>query len=77
MDEEGGFFRLSILSLAYTICYKWNLLSVCDPVMGDEGKLYVPQELVSVYREKVALYSLHSKLYMSTLHSRAIAGYIE
>ena len=26
---------------------------VCDPVMGDEGKLYVPEELVSVYREKV------------------------
>ena len=27
---------------------------VCDPVMGDEGKLYVPQELVSVYRERVS-----------------------
>lgn len=26
---------------------------VCDPVMGDEGKLYVPEELVQVYREKV------------------------
>jgi len=24
--------------------------------MGDEGKLYVPQELVSVYREKVWLF---------------------
>lgn len=30
-----------------------GLLYVCDPVLGDEGKLYVPQELVSVYREKV------------------------
>lgn len=30
-----------------------RLVYVCDPVMGDEGKLYVPQELVSVYREKV------------------------
>ncbi|KAK7285231.1 hypothetical protein RJT34_19995 [Clitoria ternatea] len=30
-----------------------ELTYVCDPVMGDEGKLYVPQELVSVYREKV------------------------
>ncbi|XP_010551937.1 PREDICTED: pyridoxal kinase isoform X2 [Tarenaya hassleriana] len=30
-----------------------NLTYVCDPVMGDEGKLYVPQELVHVYREKV------------------------
>ncbi|XP_057522153.1 pyridoxal kinase-like isoform X2 [Amaranthus tricolor] len=30
-----------------------GLLYVCDPVMGDEGKLYVPEELISVYREKV------------------------
>lgn len=30
-------------------------LSVCDPVLGDEGKLYVPQELVTVYRERVRL----------------------
>lgn len=30
-----------------------ELLYVCDPVMGDEGKLYVHEELVSVYREKV------------------------
>ncbi|PKA54125.1 Pyridoxal kinase [Apostasia shenzhenica] len=30
-----------------------QLIYVCDPVMGDEGKLYVPKELVSVYREQV------------------------
>ncbi|KAK9091705.1 hypothetical protein Sjap_024882 [Stephania japonica] len=30
-----------------------NLIYVCDPVMGDEGKLYVPPELVAVYHEKV------------------------
>ncbi|CAN0913750.1 Pyridoxal kinase [Linum grandiflorum] len=30
-----------------------KLTYVCDPVMGDEGKLYVPQDLVAVYREKV------------------------
>ncbi|NP_001274873.1 pyridoxal kinase-like [Solanum tuberosum] len=30
-----------------------KLKFVCDPVMGDEGKLYVPPELVMVYREKV------------------------
>uniref|UniRef100_A0A7N0VKD2 pyridoxal kinase n=1 Tax=Kalanchoe fedtschenkoi TaxID=63787 RepID=A0A7N0VKD2_KALFE len=30
-----------------------KLIYVCDPVMGDEGKLYVPPELVSVYRGKV------------------------
>ncbi|KAK8669554.1 hypothetical protein V6N13_106982 [Hibiscus sabdariffa] len=30
-----------------------NLTYVCDPVMGDEGKLYVPEDLALVYREKV------------------------
>ncbi|CAI9780824.1 unnamed protein product [Fraxinus pennsylvanica] len=30
-----------------------KLTYVCDPVLGDEGKLYVPQEMVSVFREKV------------------------
>ncbi|CAH9086899.1 unnamed protein product [Cuscuta epithymum] len=30
-----------------------DLTYVCDPVMGDDGKLYIPLELVSVYREKV------------------------
>ncbi|CAI9273690.1 unnamed protein product [Lactuca saligna] len=30
-----------------------TLTYVCDPVMGDEGRLYVPQELMSMYREKV------------------------
>ncbi|XP_051114930.1 pyridoxal kinase-like isoform X2 [Andrographis paniculata] len=30
-----------------------ELKYVCDPVLGDERKLYVPQELISVYREKV------------------------
>ncbi|XP_021657302.2 pyridoxal kinase isoform X2 [Hevea brasiliensis] len=35
------------------LLYYTHLLTVCDPVMGDEGKLYVPPELVAVYREKV------------------------
>lgn len=30
-----------------------GLVFVCDPVMGDEGKLYVPEELVQVYRDEV------------------------
>ncbi|KAG7396567.1 hypothetical protein PHYBOEH_002132 [Phytophthora boehmeriae] len=30
-----------------------RLLYVCDPVMGDLGKLYVPLELVGLYRSKV------------------------
>ncbi|XP_018577841.1 pyridoxal kinase [Anoplophora glabripennis] len=27
-----------------------NLIYVCDPVMGDNGKLYVPKELIPVYK---------------------------
>ncbi|KAA3474627.1 pyridoxal kinase isoform X1 [Gossypium australe] len=38
---------------ANNLLYYTHLLTVCDPVMGDEGKLYVPEDLVSVYREKV------------------------
>lgn len=30
-----------------------NLIYVCDPVMGDEGTFYIPQDLVPVYRERV------------------------
>lgn len=26
---------------------------VCDPVMGDHGKLYVPEELVEIYRDEI------------------------
>ncbi|XP_020598442.1 pyridoxal kinase isoform X3 [Phalaenopsis equestris] len=38
---------------ANNLLYYTHLLTVCDPVLGDEGKLYVPEDLVSVYREKV------------------------
>eukprot|EP00850_Spirogloea_muscicola_P012385 SM000079S22503 [mRNA] locus=s79:550062:551716:- [translate_table: standard] len=31
-----------------------DLTYVCDPVMGDNGKLYIRPELVPIYREKVA-----------------------
>lgn len=30
-----------------------KLTYVCDPVMGDHGKLYVPEELLSVYKEHI------------------------
>jgi len=30
-----------------------HLLLFCDPVLGDEGKLYVNKELVAVYREEL------------------------
>ncbi|XP_044752004.1 pyridoxal kinase [Coccinella septempunctata] len=30
-----------------------NIVFVCDPVMGDNGEFYVPEELVPLYREQV------------------------
>lgn len=30
-----------------------SLLIVCDPVMGDDDIVYIPKELVPVYRDKV------------------------
>lgn len=26
---------------------------MCDPVLGDEGKLYVPEECIEVYRDSI------------------------
>lgn len=30
-----------------------SLMYVCDPVMGDDGKLYVPQSQVNIYRDRL------------------------
>lgn len=30
-----------------------GLIYVCDPVLGDNGKLYVPEELVALYKSKI------------------------
>ncbi|XP_046741497.1 pyridoxal kinase [Diprion similis] len=30
-----------------------NLIYVCDPVMGDNGKMYVPNELLEIYRDHI------------------------
>lgn len=30
-----------------------NLIYVCDPVMGDNGKMYVPEELLPVYQQEI------------------------
>lgn len=30
-----------------------DLIYVCDPVMGDDGQLYLPKELVPIYRDKL------------------------
>lgn len=33
-----------------------NLIYVCDPVLGDNGSLYVPEELVAIYRDQIIPY---------------------
>ncbi|CRL04471.1 CLUMA_CG017553, isoform A [Clunio marinus] len=30
-----------------------NLIYVCDPVMGDAGKMYVPESLLPIYRDEI------------------------
>ncbi|KAI8121404.1 hypothetical protein FF38_05918 [Lucilia cuprina] len=30
-----------------------NLIYVCDPVMGDNGQMYVPQDLLPIYRNEI------------------------
>lgn len=34
-----------------------SLIYVCDPVMGDNGKLYVPEELCKIYQESIIPYA--------------------
>ncbi|XP_061401137.1 pyridoxal kinase [Musca vetustissima] len=30
-----------------------NVIYVCDPVMGDDGQMYVPKELLPIYRDEI------------------------
>jgi pyridoxal/pyridoxine/pyridoxamine kinase len=30
-----------------------HVRAVCDPVLGDEGRLYVPADLVGAYQEEI------------------------
>lgn len=47
-------FCEAVLTVLQTIRkYNENVKLVCDPVLGDHGKFYVPPELVGVYRDTV------------------------
>jgi pyridoxal kinase len=47
-------FLRAILRVLRTLKkYNSNIRYVCDPVFGDDGKLYVPAELVDIYRTEV------------------------
>eukprot|EP01135_Chromosphaera_perkinsii_P005527 Nk52_evm76s352 gene=Nk52_evmTU76s352 len=44
---------VKVLEILKRECSGSGLLYVCDPVMGDDGKLYVSKDLVSVYKDEV------------------------
>lgn len=47
-------FLEAVLDVVATVRkYNPNACFVCDPVMGDDGEFYVPQELVEVYKNVV------------------------
>lgn len=50
-----------------------NLIYVCDPVMGDEGTFYVPQELVPFYRDRVL--QLASMVTPNQFEAEELTGY--
>ncbi len=47
------FFAKHLKTLTVDMATLSLFLAVCDPVMGDNGKLYVPQELVDIYASEV------------------------
>lgn len=53
---EAPYFRLTLifmrLNFFLLIYYIFSLL-VCDPVMGDNGKMYVPETLKEIYKEEI------------------------
>ncbi|XP_014479960.1 PREDICTED: pyridoxal kinase [Dinoponera quadriceps] len=44
--------RISLLVTTLKRKYP-NLIYVCDPVMGDNGKMYVPESLKKIYKEEI------------------------
>ncbi|KAG1671810.1 hypothetical protein FOA52_000187 [Chlamydomonas sp. UWO 241] len=67
----------SLLREIASVCRQlraWNpgLTYLCDPVLGDEGRLYVPEELVAVYQEEVL--PLASVLVPNQFEAELLAG---
>jgi pyridoxal kinase len=46
-------FLEAVLDVLKTLRKFGNVRFVCDPVLGDRGRFYVPESLVQLYREKV------------------------
>lgn len=45
--------RILHTSFLHFFIFTVSMLVVCDPVMGDDGIVYIPEELIPVYRDKV------------------------
>lgn len=41
------------MTLTLNLPLIFSFYAVCDPVMGDNGKLYVSEDLVEIYRKEV------------------------
>ena len=50
---SASFLRTVLRALRELRAVNPSMSYHCDPVMGDLGKLYVPDELVAIYREEV------------------------
>ncbi|CAG9771965.1 unnamed protein product [Ceutorhynchus assimilis] len=48
-----GFLKELVNTHKYLKSINPNLIFVCDPVMGDNGQMYVPKELLPIYKESI------------------------
>lgn len=51
LSFNSNFLCDQIFFMIYTY-YTFSIL-VCDPVMGDNGKMYVPEALKEIYKEEI------------------------
>jgi len=50
---SSSFLEQLSISIQQLKCKNPNTVYLCDPVMGDNGHLYVPKELLYIYRDKL------------------------
>lgn len=50
---SASFLKRVALLVTTLKCKNPNLIYVCDPVMGDNGKMYVPEALKEIYKKEI------------------------
>ncbi|XP_020278168.1 pyridoxal kinase [Pseudomyrmex gracilis] len=50
---SASFLKRVALLVTALKCKNPNLIYVCDPVMGDNGKMYVPETLKEIYKKEI------------------------